>query len=126
MFKNSFLRAALTASLSGSALAGCSGANVTSPVSAPVTTSTATRDLATLQAGAAEGQLFCQAGPAVLAMFDPSGAAILAKGATATAVKTACNIVGGAAVALQNVSVTPQGVQVTLPSTLTIPTKAIS
>ena len=106
-------------------LAGCSTA-VTSPVSAPVTASTATRDLATIEQGASMGQLFCQEGPAVLAMFDPSGAAILAKGAASVAVKTVCNLVGGAAVALQNVSVTPTAIQVTLPPSVSIPTQKVS
>ena len=114
----------ITALMALGLLAGCTTA-VTSPVSAPVTTSTATRDLATVQQTLTATQLFCQEGPAVLAMFDLSGAAILAKGATSAAVKIVCNMVGGAAVALQNVSVTPLAVQVQLPPTVSIPTQPV-
>ncbi len=46
------------------------------------------------------GQLVCQVGPTFLAMVDPSGAAILAKGATSTFVTQACAAVNGVATAL--------------------------
>ena len=53
-------------------------------------------------------------GPAVLAMFDPSGVKILAKGATKPAVYDVRGLVNGAAVALSNVSVQPSGIVVSL------------
>ncbi len=46
------------------------------------------------------GQLVCQTGPTFLAMVDPSGAAILAKGATQQFVTQACAAVNATAVAL--------------------------
>ena len=94
------------------ALAGCASP-VTSPVSAPVTTSTAARDLAPAQ----------QVGPMAFQMLDPAGAALLAKGAAKSAVDTVCGAVGGVATALQDVTVTPAGITVQLPPSVTIPTK---
>ena len=47
-----------------------------------------------------DGQLICQVGPTFLALVDPTGAAVLAKGATAEYVQTACAEVNGIAVAL--------------------------
>ncbi len=48
----------------------------------------------------ADGQLVCQVGPSFLALVDPSGAAVLAKGNSAAYVQQACALVHGAAVAL--------------------------
>ena len=105
-------------------LAGCSAGAVTAPIAAPVTTSTATRDLLTAQQVVAEGQLVCQVGSTAFAMLDPSGAALLAKGAAKTAVDAACGTVGGVATALSNMTATPAGIVVQLPPAVTIPTKA--
>ena len=93
-------------------LAGCAnGAAPTVPVSA-----------GTLRTYVAEGQLLCAAGPATLAMFAPSGAAILAKGATKAAVDAVCG-------AINSVAVSPAGapvgsVTVALPPSVTIPLRA--
>jgi len=58
------------------ALAGCTGTS---------TVATLTNEAVT------DGQLFCSpAGKAIVAMVSPSGAAILAKGQTATYVNAAC------------------------------------
>ena len=92
-------------------------------ITAPVTTSTATRDLATAQQVVDEGILVCKVGPIVAEMLTPSGAAILAKGATKAAVDQTCGLVNGAAVALSSVSVQPAGIVVTLPPSVTIPTR---
>ena len=125
MSNSTRLRFLLCCSVLG--LSACNGtAGVTSPVSAPVTNSTAARYLATGQQIVSSGQLICQVGPTVLQALDPSGAAVLAKGATKAAVNAACASVGGMATALNDVSVTPKGIVVTLPPTLTIPTQPIS
>ena len=65
-----------------------------------------------------EGQLLCNG----LAMFNGTGAAILAKGAAKASVDAVCSIVGA-------VAVSPEGgvkgtATVTLPSSLTIPLKS--
>ena len=88
------------------------------------TASQASRTLATAQQVVADGQLVCQVGPAAFEMLDPSGAAILAKGATKSAVDTVCGAVNGVATALPNVSVQPAGLVVQLPPSVTIPLKA--
>lgn len=102
------------------ALGGCTGLIPT----APVTQATAAHALATGQQIVAEGNLICQVGPTMFQMIDPSGAAILAKGAPKAAVDKVCGSVNGAAVALSNVSVTPAGLVVALPPSVTIPLKA--
>ena len=87
------------------------------------TATQATRTIATAQQVISDGQLVCKVGPTALAMFDSSGAEILAKGGTKQAVDTVCGIVDGIAVALPNVSVQPAGLVVTLPPSVTIPLK---
>ena len=118
---------ALVSFLSLASLAACSpGASVTSPVAAPVTSSTAASYLQTAENVVSSGQLVCQVGPTAFQMLVPGGAAILAKGATSTAVAKVCAGVNGVATALSDVSVTPAGITVQLPPSITIPTKAIS
>jgi len=46
----------------------------------------------------AQGQLVCKVGPTLLALVDPSGAPVLAKGQTATYVNAACAVLDGVAV----------------------------
>jgi hypothetical protein len=91
------------------ALAACS-ATSTVPVSAT-----------TVRTYVAEGQLLCAAGPAALAMFAPSGAAILAKGAAKAAVDAVCGAINSVAVSPSDAPV--GAVTVLLPPSVTIPVK---
>ena len=102
------IRLALVAALTG--LSACSA-------------NQATRTLATAQEVVSDGQLVCQVGPTAFAMLDPSGAAILAKGATKAAVDQTCALVNGVATALPSVSVQPASVVVALPASVAIPLK---
>ena len=87
------------------------------------TTTQVSRTLATADQVIADGQLVCKIGPTVVAMLAPSGAEILAKGASKSAVDTVCGLVNGAAVALPAASVQPAGLVVALPRSVTIPLK---
>jgi hypothetical protein len=61
----------------------------------------------------ATGQLVCAVGPTVVALVDPTGAAVLATGATQAFVNAACALVNGVAVSppasgvAQTVTITP-------------------
>ncbi len=91
-------------------------------LAACTTTPTVPVSANTVRTYVAEGQLLCAAGPAALAMFVPSGAAILAKGATKAAVDAVC-------AAVNSVAVSPSGapvgtITVTLPPTVSIPLRS--
>ena len=67
----------------------------------------------------AEGQLVCTQGPAFAALFDPSGAAVLAKGSSKAFVDAACALVGGVAVSppgalVRTVTIVPPPVTIRL------------
>ena len=104
------MRLPLLATLSALALAACTP-GTTAPVGA-----------GTLRTYVAEGQLLCAAGPATLAMFAPSGAAILAKGAAKAAVDAVC-------ATINSVAVSPSGapvgsVTVALPASVVVPLRS--
>ena len=69
-----------------------------------------------------DGQLVCAVGPTVVAMSSTSGAAILARGATKTAVDSVCALIAGIAVSPPGGSV--PSVTVALPPTITIPLRS--
>jgi hypothetical protein len=71
------------------------------------------------------GQLVCKADTAYKAMYDTQGDAILAQGATATAVSDVCALVGGTPAPLPAATV-PTNTAVTLPPTIAVPLKPIT
>lgn len=109
----------LLAGLATLALAACAQNPTTG---AAEITSVAPVSATTLRSVIAEGQLLCSAGPATVAMFSTSGAAILAKGATKSAVDAVCAILG--AVAVSPVGAPVGTVSVALPPSLVIPLKS--
>ena len=95
------------------ALAGC-GSTITA--TAPVTSGQAST-LTTVASVVASGQLVCKLGPAnLVALIDPSGAAILAKGNTAAYVAKACAAINGVAVSPPTGSSTIATVSVSVPA----------
>ena len=66
----------------------------------------------------ADGQLVCAVGPTVVAMAYPSGAAVLAKGATKVFVDAVCGTIKGIAVSPPNAPVPTVTV---VPPTVVIP-----
>lgn len=113
------MRNTLIAGLAMLALTACTQSPTTG---AAEITSTAPVSATTLRSVIAEGQLLCSAGPATVAMFSTSGAAILAKGATKKAVDAVCAILGSVAVSPAGAPV--GSVSVVLPPSISIPLRA--